>query len=80
MTTLTIDELSGSLRRRWGWPASADHVPADRACPLLLPGRIGNSPATGGICGPVDRPLAPGTTDQTARIARVNGKPCPSMG
>ncbi|MEE4302835.1 MAG: hypothetical protein V2J19_01675 [Wenzhouxiangella sp.] len=35
MTTLCIDELSARLKRRWGWPAVATHVPADADCPLL---------------------------------------------
>ncbi|WP_147307575.1 hypothetical protein [Wenzhouxiangella sediminis] len=35
MTTLCIDELSRSLKRRWGWSNGATHVPADAGCPLL---------------------------------------------
>ncbi len=35
MTTLCIDELSRSLKRRLGWSAAATHVPADADCPLL---------------------------------------------
>lgn len=35
MTTLCIDELSTSLKRRWGWSSAATHVPSDAECPVF---------------------------------------------
>lgn len=80
MTTLTIDELSRSLRRRWGWPASADHVPADPASPLLPDGRVESSSPSGGTCGGVIDPLVPGLVGQHARIRQLERNRSPSMG
>lgn len=80
MTTLTIDELSRGLRRRWGWPASADHVPADPASPLLPDGGVETASSSGGTCGGVVNPLVPGLVGQHARIRQLERKPSSSMG
>lgn len=82
MTTLCIDELSRSLKRRWGWASTATHVPIEADCPLLM------------HC-PTERAAGPGKRSRVAvpkwlkpkrgydgppGIAGLHGKTSPSMG
>lgn len=82
MTTLCIDELTRSLKRRWGWTASATHVPADFDCPLLSLERTGRtSKASGPDRAVLPRWLRPKRGfDRPPGIARLHGKASPSMG
>ena len=82
MTTLCIDELSGSLKRRWGWAASATHVPADVDCPLLsLSSTRRPSQANCPDRAVLPRWLCPKREfDGPPGIARLHGKASPSMG
>ena len=85
MTSLCIDELSGRLKQRWAWPASATHVPACADAPLLAP-----SPCERAA---LDDPsferhsALPRASDGTARpsavcapLACIHGKEASSMG
>ncbi len=82
MSTLCIDELSRSYKRRWGWAASATHVPADADCPLLplvRPGRA--SMASWPDRAAIPHWLRPKRGfDRPPGIGRVHGKASPSMG
>lgn len=82
MTTLCIDELSRTLKRRWGWTASATHVPADADCPLLT--ACGAGPAAEKHRpgrATVPQWLQPGRGfDRPPGIDRLHGKGSPSMG
>jgi len=77
MTTLCINELSRSLKRRWGWASTATHVPIDADCPLL------ESSAAPGKRSRVAIPkwLKPKRGyDGPPGIAGLHGKTSPSMG
>ncbi len=82
MTTLCIDELTRSLKCRWGWTASATNVPADVDCPLLSFYRTSwASQASGPDRAVLPRWLRPKRGfDRPPGIGRLHGKASPSMG
>lgn len=82
MTTLCIDELSRSLKRRWGWASSATHVPADADCPLLLVSGRGRPVGQDEpVCAVVPHWLQPRRGfERPPGIAGLHGKGSPSMG
>jgi hypothetical protein len=79
MTTLCIDELAARLKRRWGWEASATHVPLEADCPLLA------SPWANGTGGTAAA-VVPAWLRPTRGVRRppgipgLHGKTSPSVG
>lgn len=82
MSTLSIDELSRTLKHRWGWDSSATHVPADTDSPLLAVDRARRGVAEGQSGrAAVPRWLEPQRGfDRPPGITGLHGKASPSMG